>query len=162
MNESIRPIRSVSDYEAALAEIDALFDAAAGSPEADKVEVLAVLVSEYERSQFGEVRAHPIDVLKMSMMGKGRGQSDLAALLKSRSRASEILGRRRHVSSTMAKALSRAWSIPSSLLLTPARGKSHLARISKYGLIALISFVALGAAVSAGVFAYESANLPGT
>ena len=162
MTESIRPIRNASDYEAALAEIDALFDAPAGSPEADKVEVLAVLVSEYERAQFGEVRAHPIDVLKMSMKGQGRGQSDLAALLQSRSRASEILGRRRHVSTAMAKTLSRAWSIPSSLLSAPVFGKSRLARVSKYGLMVLILFVVLGAAVTAGVFAYESVGLPGT
>jgi antitoxin component HigA of HigAB toxin-antitoxin module len=55
----IRPIRNEADHQAAMAEIDAMFNAAPGSAEADRLEVLAVLVAEYERAQEAIAQAHP-------------------------------------------------------------------------------------------------------
>src|SRR5262245_35784508 len=67
MNELVRPIRNDSDYQAALVQIDALFNAAAGTPEADRAEVLAVLVADYERRWHASNQADPVDVLTLSM-----------------------------------------------------------------------------------------------
>ena len=58
------PIRSDADYQAALSQIDALFNAAPGTAEADRVEVLAVLVADYERRRHADAQPDPIDVLE--------------------------------------------------------------------------------------------------
>ncbi len=160
MKEPVRPIRNEADHQAALAEIDSLFAAVPGSAEADRLEVLAVLVSEYERTQEVEEPAHPIDILTMSMKGQGRTQADLAALLQSRSRASEVLGRRRQLSAAMVEKLAHAWSIPASLLSVPFRVHSRLAKALKTGAAVLAILIGLGAATVGGAFAYYGAHLP--
>src|SRR6185503_18912709 len=101
-----------ADYQAALARIDALFNAEPGTAEADEVEVLAVLLADYERRRLADAQPDPIDVLTVSMKAQGRSQADLAALLESRSRASEVLSRRRQLSASMIEKLALAWSIP--------------------------------------------------
>jgi len=45
---TIRPIHTEADYTAALARVDALWDAEPGSPESEELEVLAVLIDNYE------------------------------------------------------------------------------------------------------------------
>ena len=162
MTEPLRPIRSEADHAAALAEIDALFNAAPGSPEADRLEVLAVLVADYERGRESEAAAHPIDVLTMSMKAQGRTQADLAALLGSRSRASEVLGRRRALSTAMIEKLTQAWAIPSMLLSAPYSLESKLMRATKAGAAVLAIGVTLGAVSIGGTFAAYGANLPNT
>src|SRR5262249_29864840 len=129
MNEPIRPIRNETDYQAALAEIGALFNAEPGTGEADRIEVLSVLVADYERRQHADAQPDPIDVLNMSMKAQGRTQADLAALLESRSRASEVLSRRRRLSASMIEKLALAWSIPASLLSVPYHVESRLSRV---------------------------------
>lgn len=162
MKEPIRPIRNAADHAAALAEIDLLFAAVPGSAEADRLEVLAVLVAEYERSQEAMVHTHPIDVLNLSMKAQGRTQADLAALLGSRSRASEVLARRRRLSTTMVEKLAQAWSIPASLLSAPYAARSRMTKALRIGAVTIVSAVVLSAAAIGGAFYYYGANLPNT
>src|SRR5215467_6810248 len=128
MNEPIHPIRNEDDYLTALSEIGALFNSDPGTEESDRAEVLAVLVADYERKRHAATTADPIDVLHMSMKGQGRTQADLAALLESRSRASEVLSRRRQLSASMIEKIEQAWSIPASLLSAPFHVESRLGK----------------------------------
>ncbi|HET7274229.1 MAG TPA: hypothetical protein VFI91_03580 [Longimicrobiaceae bacterium] len=57
MEIAVRPIRNDNHYEAALLEIDGLMDAAYGTPEGDRLDVLATLVEAYER--IGPIDATP-------------------------------------------------------------------------------------------------------
>lgn len=115
----IRPIRSEADYDAALREIREYFEREPepGSPEADRFDVLAALIETYER------RHWPIDppdaaaAIRYCMEQRGFTQSDLAALLGSRSRASEILNRKRALTLEMVRRLHRNWGIPAESLL---------------------------------------------
>src|SRR5262245_38494113 len=133
MDEPIRPIRNETDYQAALAQVNALFNAVPGTAEGDRLEVLAVLVADYARRRHPDAQADPIDVLSMSMKGQGRTQAELAALLESRSRASEVLSRRRQLSAAMIEKLAMVWSIPASLLQAPSRGETRLRKALKLG-----------------------------
>jgi penicillin-binding protein 1A len=160
MTEPIRPIRTEADHATALAEIDALFAAAPGSPEADRLEVLAVLVAEYERAHGTEMPAHPIEVLNLAMKAQGRSQAELAELLGSRSRASEVLGRRRQLSAAMVEKLAQAWAIPAVLLSAPYTVESRLMRTLKISAVVLAIAIGLSAASIGGLYAWFGSDLP--
>jgi penicillin-binding protein 1A len=162
VKESIRPIRTEADHAAALAEIDALFAAVPGSPEADRLEVLAVLVAEYERAHGADMPAHPIEVLALAMKAQGRTQAELADLLGSRSRASEVLGRRRQLSAAMVKKLAEAWAIPAALLSAPYAVESRLMRTLKVSIVVFAILIGLSAATIGGLTWSYGTDLPST
>jgi HTH-type transcriptional regulator / antitoxin HigA len=119
---NVRPIRNDTDYRAALREIDACWGAAPGTPKGDRLDVLVALVESYEarRWPIGESRRFdPVDVLRHVIEEFGHSQAELAEVLGSRSRASEILGRRRALTVEMIHKISEAWKIPADLLVRP-------------------------------------------
>jgi HTH-type transcriptional regulator/antitoxin HigA len=118
----IRPIRTDEDHRAALAEIEACWGAAEGTEEADKLDVLLALVEAYEAKRWPidfDNRFDPVDVLTYAIEELGHTQAELAELLDSRSRASEILSRRRALTVEMIHKISEAWKIPADLLVRP-------------------------------------------
>jgi HTH-type transcriptional regulator / antitoxin HigA len=115
----IRPIRTDEDHRSALREIEQLWDAAPGSAEADRLDVLATLVEHYEEARHPLRPADPVETIKAHMAWTGRDQSDLAALLGSRARASEILSRKRTLTMDMVRKLSKVWGIPAEPLIEP-------------------------------------------
>ncbi len=122
----IRPIRTDKDHKAALAEIESYWGAPEGSEKGDKLDVLLALVDIYEAKRWPtdlSKRFDPIDVLKYAIDEFGHTQAELAELLKSRSRASEILSRRRPLTVDMIQKIAEAWKIPADLLVRPYRRK---------------------------------------
>ncbi len=118
----IWPIRTDEDHRAALAEIEACWGAAEGTEEADKLDVLLALVEAYEAKRWPidfDERFDPVDVLTYAIEELGHTQAELAELLDSRSRASEILSRRRALTVEMIHKISEAWKIPADLLVRP-------------------------------------------
>jgi HTH-type transcriptional regulator / antitoxin HigA len=115
----IKPIRNDDDHNDALVRIEALWGANIGTPESDELDVLATLVDTYERSRWPSSDLDPIEALTIIMEQQGRSQSDLATLLGSRSRASEILHRKRALTTDMIFLISRGWQIPADLLVKP-------------------------------------------
>src|ERR1700739_3410670 len=110
----IRPIRNDEDNRAALAEIEACWGAPEGSEAGDKLDVLVALVESYETRRWpikDNGRFDPIDVLHYAIEELGHTQSELAGLLGSRSRASEVLSRRRALTVDMIHKVSEAWKI---------------------------------------------------
>lgn len=116
----IRPIRSEADYDAALAEVDRYFEnePERGTPEADRFEILLALIGAYERQHW---RIDPpndaVSAITAVMEFKNLKQSDLAILLGSRSRASEILNRKRGLTLEQARLLHEQWGVPAESLL---------------------------------------------
>ncbi|MDE3176201.1 MAG: XRE family transcriptional regulator [Pseudomonadota bacterium] len=117
----IRPIRDEDSYSATLAAIELFFDdqPAPGTPEADDFAVLLDLIAAYEARRWPITASDPIAMIVNTMALTQRGQSDLAELLGSRSRASEILNRKRHLTIKQVYAISQAWNIPADALITP-------------------------------------------
>ena len=115
----IRPIRTPQDHHLALKEIEALWDAAEGTPDADKMEVLAILVEDYESRKFPVLDLTPVEVLRFAISEIGRTQAELAEILGSRSRASEILSGKRGLNADAVYRISKAWHIPAELLIGP-------------------------------------------
>ena len=118
----IRPIRNDEDHAAALREIARLWGAAPETEEGDKLDVLATLVEKYEESRWPAIGfADPVDLLNFAIEELGHSQAELAELLGSRSRASELLNRRRPLTVEMIHRISEAWKIPAELLVKPSR-----------------------------------------
>lgn len=118
----IRPIRTDDDHRAALAAIEACWGAPEGSEQGDKLDVLLALVDIYEAKRWPLViddSFDPVDVLRYAIDELGHTQSELAELFGSRSRASEVLGRRRALTVEMIHRIAEAWKIPADLLVRP-------------------------------------------
>lgn len=117
----IRPIRSAEDHAAALRRIEALWGAEPETPEGDELDVLADLVEHYENRHFPITPMEPIDFLAAFMDLTGRTQADLARLFGARSRASEILNRKRALTVEMIHKLATQWGAPAEALAIPYR-----------------------------------------
>ena len=118
----IKPIRTDEAHRAALAEIEACWGAPEGTAQGDRLDVLLALVEIYEARRWPieiDERFDPVDVLAYAIEELGHTQAELAALLGSRSRASEILSRRRALTVDMIHKIGEAWKIPAELLVRP-------------------------------------------
>ena len=117
----IRPVRTEADYNWALTEIEPYFlnEPKSCSADADRFDVLAALIAAYEDQHWAIETPEPIAAIQHWMDIHGYTQSDLATLIGSRSRASEVLKRKRPLTMAMANALHREWNIPAEILIKP-------------------------------------------
>jgi HTH-type transcriptional regulator / antitoxin HigA len=113
----IRPIRTDADHAAVLREIEVLWGAAENTPEGDRLDVLATLVDAYEETRWPIADLDPVETIEAAMAREGLTQADLAALLGSKSRASEILRRKRPLTLPMIRRIAREWRVPEALLV---------------------------------------------
>lgn len=114
----IRPIRTDAEHEAALAEIEALWGAPEGSPEGDRLDVLATLVDAYEDKRWPADALDPVEAIEAAMAHDGHGRADLAALI-GQSRATEVLQRKRALTLPMIRKIAAAWRVPERVLVKP-------------------------------------------
>ena len=116
---TIRPIRNEEDYEAALEEIEALWNAEPGTPEGDRLDLFVMLVEAYEAEHYPIPDPDPIDLIVHVMDARGLTRSDLEPYLGSRSRVSEILNRRRPLTLEMIRRLQNGLGLPADILVQP-------------------------------------------
>jgi HTH-type transcriptional regulator/antitoxin HigA len=121
MAKPIRPLRNEADYEAALAAIERYFDKEPkpGTPAADRFDLLALVIEDYEKKRWPIEPPDAIDAIRWRMETGGYSQADLGRLLGSRQRASDILARKRRLTMQMAWRLHRDWGIPAEALIRP-------------------------------------------
>src|ERR1700752_2969336 len=126
----IRPLRSEADYDAALLEIEQHFDnePKPGTSEADRFDLLALVIEDYEKKHWPIDPPDPIEAIRYRMELGGYSQSDLGRLLGSRQRASDILSRRRKLTMKMAWKLHPDWGIPAEELIRPPAAARRSAR----------------------------------
>ena len=114
---NIKPIKSETDYDAALTAINGLMGAAPVTPEGDELEVLVTLVEAYEAECWPIEAPDPISAIKHVMEARGFRQKDLAGLIGSQPHASEVLNRQRPLTLPMIRALSAEWNLPADTLV---------------------------------------------
>ena len=119
----IKPIRTKADYEAVLLEIESLLDAEEGSPEEDRLEVLSLLVEDWEDVHYPIDPPDPIEAIKFRMDQQGLTRRDLETYLGKRQRVADILNRKRALSLPMIRRLNEGLGIPAEALIreTPIR-----------------------------------------
>lgn len=113
----IQPIHTEKDYQKALDRIEEIFDAKPGTKEGDELEILGILIDEYEKKHFPIEAPKPVEAIKFRMDQLGMQQKDLAKILGSKSRASEILSGQRSLSLRQIKILYRNLGIPAEVLI---------------------------------------------
>src|SRR5215210_3327549 len=114
---TIKPIKTKKDYQQALTRLEAIFDAKKGAPEGDELEVLGILIEKYEDEQFLINLPDPIEAIKFRMEQLGYTQSDLGNVFGHKSRASEILNKKRKLSLEMIRQLHTELNIPTNVLV---------------------------------------------
>ena len=121
MAVEVNPIRSEADYEAALAEIERLWGAKAGTQEGDRLDVLATLLDAYENEHHPIDPPDPIEAIKFRMEQQGLTRRDLEAILGTRARVAEVLNRKRDLSIGMIRRLHDRLGISAEVLIRPVR-----------------------------------------
>ena len=117
----LKLIRTKKDYRAALTEVERLWDAPARSPEADQLDVLVLLIEQYEREQFPIADPDPIDFICHVMEARGLTRKDLEQYIGPRGRVSNILNRDRPLTLDMIRKLAEGLNLPAEVLIRPYR-----------------------------------------
>jgi len=112
----IRPIRTDADHRRAVTEIDRLWGAPEGTPDGDRLDVLATLVDAYEDRRWPLAEMDPVEAIEAAMAHEGHSRADLAALI-GQSRATEVLKRRRALTLPMIRKIAAAWHVPEQVLV---------------------------------------------
>lgn len=123
-----KSIRTDTDYERALAEIERLIDTnpSEGSEDANKLEILALLVQDFESKRFPVGSSDPIEAIEFRMEQQDLAPRDLIPYIGSRSKVSEVLSRKRPLTLNMIRALHEGLGIPASVLIQePASADQH-------------------------------------
>jgi HTH-type transcriptional regulator / antitoxin HigA len=123
MLSEIRPIRSEADYEAALAEVEGLWGAPAGTSNGDRLDVLATLIDAYEAEHHPIDPPDPIEAIKFRIEQQGLTRKDLEGILGTRTRVAEVLNRRRSLSINMIRRLHETLGIPAEVLIRPSKDR---------------------------------------
>ena len=112
-------IKTDKRYRVALAEVERLAggDPAAGTPDGDRLELLAKLVEDYEKERFRFEQPDPVDAILFRMQEQELRQEDLAPILGGKNQVSEILARKRPLTLAMVRALNQSLKIPAELLV---------------------------------------------
>ena len=114
---TMKLIKTKKDYQNALLRLEKIFDAKPGSAEGDELEVLGMLIDAYEKNHFPIALPDPIEAIKFRMEQLGYTQSDLANVVGLKSRASEILNRKRKLTLEMIRNLHETLNIPTDVLI---------------------------------------------
>jgi len=117
----LKPIKTEADYEAALRKIERLWGAGEGTPEGDRLEILATLVEAYEGAHFPMDPPDPIEAIKFRLEQQGEDQRTLIGIIGNRTRVYEILRRDRPLSLAMIRSLNKHLRIPAEILIRPVR-----------------------------------------
>ena len=114
---AIKPIKTKKDYQAAMNRLEVIFDAKPGTMEGDELEVLGILIDKYEQEHYPIGYPDPIEAIKFRMEQLGYNQNDLAKVVGLKSRASEILSKKRKLTLEMIRQLHQVLGIPTDVLI---------------------------------------------
>ena len=114
---NIKPIKTKKDYEQALERLELIFDAKKGTENGDELELLGMLVDNYENEKFPIGFPDPVEAIKFRMEQLGYTQNDLADVIGLKSRASEILNKKRKLSLDMIRQIHERLHIPTEVLI---------------------------------------------
>jgi HTH-type transcriptional regulator / antitoxin HigA len=121
MTAELKPIRSDADHEAAMGEVARLWGAKSGTPEGDRLDVLATLIDAYEAKHYALDAPDPVEAIKFRMEQQGLTRRDLEGVIGTRTRIAEVLNRKRGLASDMIRRLDDRLGIPAEVLIRPSR-----------------------------------------
>ena len=117
----LKPIKTDTDHEAALLEIQRLWDVKEGTADGDRLDILITLVEAYEETHFPMDMPDPIEAIKFRLEQQGSDNKALIGIIGNRTRVYEVLRRDRALSLTMIRQLNHHLKIPAEVLIRPIR-----------------------------------------
>lgn len=114
---TLKVIKTEKDYQKALKRLEVIFDAKKGSKDGDELELLSLLIDNYEKEKYPIDLPDPIEAIKFRMEQLGYKQTDLAEAIGLKSRVSEILNRKRKLTLDMIRKLHEVLGIPTEVLV---------------------------------------------
>jgi HTH-type transcriptional regulator/antitoxin HigA len=123
MTDELKPIRTEADYENALSDVERLWGAPSGTPEGDRLDILATLIDAYEAEHFPMDPPDPVEAIEFRMEQQGLSRKDLEPLIGTRTRVAEILNRKRSLSIGMIRRLHDGLGISAEVLIRPSRNE---------------------------------------
>lgn len=115
--EKIGIIKTEAEYQSVLERLKRIFDAEPGTKAGDELELLALLIEDYEDRHYPIDQPDPVEAIKFRMEQLGMKQKDLGEILGVKSRASEILHKKRKLTLKMIRALNKELGIPPEVLI---------------------------------------------
>ena len=115
--KEMKIIKTESEYKKALTKLEKLFNAKPNTPKGDELELLSLLIHKYEQEKYPIDMPDPIEAIKFRMEQMGYTQNDLAKIIGLKSRASEILNRKRPLTLEMIRNLHEKMNIPTQVLI---------------------------------------------
>jgi HTH-type transcriptional regulator/antitoxin HigA len=121
----MKVLKNEADYDAALERVESLIgmDPAAGTEEAEELDVLSLIVEKYEDEHYPVAPPDPVEAIKFRMEQQGLKYADMVPYFGSKSRVSEVLNRKRGLSLAMIRALHRDLGIPAEVLIADTQKK---------------------------------------
>src|SRR5690554_138757 len=113
----VKPIRNEADYQKALDRLEVIFDAKRGMEEGDELEILAMVIDNYENENFPIDMPDPISAINFRMEQMGLKQKDLVKMIGFKSRVSEIMNKKRKLTLEMIRKLNADLNIPTEILI---------------------------------------------
>ena len=114
---NVKTIKNEEDYDKALARADQIFNAPMGTPEGDELELLLLVIKDYENKYHPVPLPDPIEAIKLSMQEQGLRAKDLVPLLGSKSYVSQVLNRKKPLTAEMMRAIHQKLGVPAEVLL---------------------------------------------
>ena len=114
----LKPIRTETDYRAALNRLEEIFDAKLGTSESDELEILSLLIDDYEKKHYPIEAPDPIEAIKIRMEEMHLKQVDLIPEIGGKSRVSEILNRKRRLTVDMIRKLATKLNLSANILIS--------------------------------------------
>jgi HTH-type transcriptional regulator/antitoxin HigA len=115
----LKLIKTEEDYKQALARLEEIFDALPNTKEGDELEIISILIEKYEEKHYKIEFPDPIEAIKSRMEQMGISQTELSSIVGLKSRASEILNRKRKLTLEMIRKINDALKIPLEVLVQP-------------------------------------------
>ncbi|KOH45029.1 helix-turn-helix domain-containing protein [Sunxiuqinia dokdonensis] len=113
----LKPIKTETDYRTALKRLEDIFDAKPGTMEGDELEILGLMVDDYENQHYPVEAPDPIEAIKIRMEELHLKQVDLIPEIGGKSRVSEILNRKRRLTVDMVRKLAKRLNLSANLLI---------------------------------------------
>ena len=117
--KNIKPIRTKTDYKAALERIEELIalNPKKGTSAYDELDIIGTLVSAYEDIHFPIEAPDPVEAVKCMMAEEGLKPKDLVVYFGSKGNVSEFLNGKRGLSVRLIKALHNDFNLPYEALM---------------------------------------------
>jgi HTH-type transcriptional regulator/antitoxin HigA len=121
MATDLKPIRTEADYQDALVEVERLWGAKIGTPEGDRLDVLATLIDVYEAKHHPIDPPDPIGAIRLCMEQQSLTRKDLEPMIGPRNRVADVLNGKRSLSIEMIRQLHDRFGILADVLIRSSR-----------------------------------------